>query len=78
MGRQRRSQDSGGRDEFYRLMTLYAPALGLMPASLAAGYLIGYGLDHLFSTMMLRWVFMVLGVVAGIVQIIRMLSRDAP
>jgi hypothetical protein len=66
-----------GRDEFFRLMTRYAPALGLMPASALAGYAIGYGLDHAFSTSVLRFVFLILGVVAGIVQLIRMLGQDA-
>jgi F0F1-type ATP synthase assembly protein I len=63
-------------DEFWRLMTRYAPAIGLMPASVLAGYVIGYGLDYLFSTTFLRFVFLILGVVSGIVQLIRLLSRD--
>jgi F0F1-type ATP synthase assembly protein I len=57
-------------------MTRYAPAIGLMPASAFAGYAIGYGLDYLFSTTFLRFVFLILGVVAGIVQLIRLLGRD--
>jgi F0F1-type ATP synthase assembly protein I len=68
--------DSRGTDEFWRLMAHYAPAIGLMPASILAGYLIGYGLDYLFSTTFLRFVFMILGVVSGIVQLMRLLSRD--
>ncbi len=65
------------KDDFYRLMARYAPAIGLMPASLLAGYLIGHGLDYLFSTMVLRYVFAALGVVSGIVQLVRILGRDA-
>jgi F0F1-type ATP synthase assembly protein I len=57
-------------------MTRYAPAIGLMPASVLAGYAIGYGLDYLFSTSFLRYVFLILGVVSGIVQLIRILGRD--
>ena len=57
-------------------MTRHAPAIGLMPASVFAGYAIGYGLDYLFSTTFLRFVFLILGVVAGIVQLIRLLGRD--
>jgi len=68
--------DGRGADEFWRLMAHYAPAIGLMPASILAGYLIGYGLDYLFSTTFLRFVFMILGVVSGIVQLMRLLSRD--
>jgi hypothetical protein len=67
---------NGGRDEFWRLMTRYAPAVGLLPASILAGYAIGYGLDHLFSTTSLRFVFMILGVAAGIVQLMRILGND--
>jgi hypothetical protein len=74
------SEDSGngngGRDEFWRLMTRYAPAVGLLPASVFAGYAIGYGLDYLFSTTFLRFVFMLLGVVSGVVQLIRILGND--
>jgi hypothetical protein len=73
------SEDPGtanGRDEFWRLMTRYTPAVGLLPASVLVGYAIGYGLDHLFSTTFLRFVFMILGVVSGIVQLMRILSRD--
>jgi len=58
-------------------MARYAPAIGLMPASLLAGYLIGYGLDYLFSTMVLRYVFAGLGIVSGIIQLIRILGKDA-
>jgi hypothetical protein len=65
-----------GGDDFWSLMTRYAPAIGLMPASVLAGYAIGYGLDYLFSTTYLRFVFLILGVVAGIMQLMRLLSRD--
>ena len=63
-----------GTDEFWRLMARYVPAIGLMPASVLAGYAIGYGLDYLFSTSILRFVFMSLGVVSGFVQLIRILD----
>jgi F0F1-type ATP synthase assembly protein I len=69
--------NASGRNEFFRLMTRYAPAIGLMPASVLAGYAIGYGLDYLFSTTVLRYVFLILGMVSGIVQLIRILGRDA-
>ena len=67
---------NGGRDEFWRLMTRYLPAIGLLPASVFAGYAIGYGLDYLFSTSILRYVFMILGIVSGIVQLIRILGGN--
>jgi hypothetical protein len=73
---QRPEAGNGGKDEFWRLMTRYVPVIGLLPASILAGYAIGYGLDSLFSETFLRYVFMILGVVSGIVQLIRILGRD--
>jgi F0F1-type ATP synthase assembly protein I len=67
---------SQGTDEFWRLMTRYIPVIGLLPASVLAGYAIGYGLDYAFSTTVLRFVFMMLGVVAGIVQLVRILGGN--
>lgn len=65
------------QNDFFRLMARYSPVIMLMPASAFAGYLIGYGLDYLFSTTFLQFVFLVLGVVSGIIQLIRILGRDA-
>lgn len=73
------SEDPGtanGRDEFWRLMTRYAPAIGLLPASVVAGYAIGYGLDYVFATTFLRFVFVILGVASAIVQLMRILGSD--
>jgi hypothetical protein len=64
------------QSEFWRLMARYLPAIGLMPASALGGYLLGYGLDLLFSTTILRVVFMAVGIVSGIIQLLRILSRD--
>lgn len=75
-GSERPAAGDGGRDEFWRLMTRYAPAIGLLPASVLAGYAMGYGLDYLFSTTFLRFVFMILGVASGIVQLMRILGKD--
>ena len=63
-------------DEFWRLMTRYIPVIGLMPASILAGYAIGYGLDYLFSTTILRFVFLILGVIAGVVQVMQILGSN--
>ncbi len=49
----------------------------LLPISTAVGYGIGYGLDHLFHTHFLAFVFLVLGIVAGFVRLIRELQQDA-
>jgi len=48
----------------------------LLPVSAFVGYLIGYGLDKLFHLMWLRYVFLVLGIVAGFVETYRVLTED--
>ena len=48
----------------------------LLPISAFVGYLLGYGLDALFHTGWLRYVFLVLGVVAGFAEAFRVLTRD--
>ena len=65
-----------GGDEFWRLMRRYTPVIGLLPACILAGFLIGAGLDYLFSTYYLRLFFVVLGFAAGVIQVIRILNRD--
>ena len=37
----------------------------LLPIATGVGYLLGYGLDALFHTAWIRYVFLVLGTVAG-------------
>jgi hypothetical protein len=48
----------------------------LLPLSTGIGYLMGFGLDHLFSTHWLRFVFMGLGTVSGFISLIRELDND--
>lgn len=58
--------------------TQVARYLGLavmLPAASLVGYAIGYGLDSAFGTHVLKMVFLVLGTVAGFVQLIRGLDK---
>jgi F0F1-type ATP synthase assembly protein I len=48
----------------------------LLPISTFVGFLMGYGLDALFHTTWIRYVFLVLGVIAGFVEAIRVLTKD--
>ena len=53
-------------------------ALALMlPIATLVGYGMGYLLDRFFHTTFLRIVFLFLGIVSGMVQIIRQLTREA-
>ena len=47
-----------------------------LPAAAFVGYAIGYGLDHLFGTRFFRLIFLVLGVAAGLIQVVRELNRE--
>jgi len=48
----------------------------LLPACILVGFLIGYFLDKAFGTSILKIIFLLLGVAAGIIEVIRELSKD--
>lgn len=48
----------------------------LLPISTMIGYAMGYGLDALFHTAWLRYIFLGLGTVAGLIEIIRESGTD--
>jgi len=54
----------------------YTSLAFLLPAATFVGYVIGYLLDKAFHTHFLYIVFLVLGIVAGFVQLIRQIQRD--
>ena len=54
----------------------YTSLAFLLPASTLVGYAIGYLLDKAFGTHWLYIPFLILGTVAGFVQILRTLLRD--
>jgi F0F1-type ATP synthase assembly protein I len=48
----------------------------LLPIATFVGFAMGYGLDKLFHTSWLRFVFLVLGTIAGFIEMIRELNED--
>ena len=48
-----------------------------LPASVAAGYIAGAAVDHWLHIPVLRAVGMILGMLAGFVQILKELNRDS-
>ena len=54
----------------------YTPLAFMLPAATFVGYLIGYLLDRAFHTHFLYIPFLILGIAAGFVQLIRQLMRD--
>jgi F0F1-type ATP synthase assembly protein I len=65
-----------GDDNVWLTVGRYLALLTTVPAAIFVGYGIGLGLDHLFSTHFLRFVFVVIGTAAGFVPIIWEVSRD--
>jgi F0F1-type ATP synthase assembly protein I len=54
----------------------YTSLAFLLPAATFVGYAIGYLLDRLFHTRFLYIPFLILGIGAGFVQLVRQLMRD--
>ena len=48
----------------------------LLPSSVAAGYFIGLLLDRAFGTHFLYIVFLILGIVGGLLQLMRQVMQD--
>ena len=54
----------------------YTSLAFLLPAATLVGYIIGYLLDRAFGTHFLYIVFLILGIIAGFVQLIRQVQKD--
>ena len=54
----------------------YTSLAFLLPVAAVVGYVIGYLLDKAFGTHFLHIVFLLFGIAAGFVQLIRILLRD--
>lgn len=62
---------------FVVLVGEYTSLAFLLPAATFVGYAIGYLLDKAFGTHFLYLLFLLLGIAAGFVQLIRRLMRDS-
>jgi len=54
----------------------YTAMAFMLPAATLVGYAIGYLLDRAFHTHFLYLVFLVFGIAAGFVQLVRQVTRD--
>jgi len=54
----------------------YTSLAFMLPAATMIGYAIGYLLDRALGTTFLKIVFLLLGIAAGFVQLIRQVLRD--
>jgi F0F1-type ATP synthase assembly protein I len=64
------------RDNFFALAGRYTSLAFLLPASVCVGYGIGYLIDRALGTHFFYIVFLLLGIAAGFVQMIRMIQED--
>jgi len=73
----RRQPPMKPRKTVMALVGEYTALAFLLPISTFVGYAIGYLLDKAFGTHFLYWIFLILGTVAGFVQLIRQFLRDS-
>ena len=66
-----------GEQNVYLMVSRYLGLAMLLPISVAVGYAIGYFLDRALGTRFLMPAFLILGIVAGFVQLIRELLKDS-
>jgi F0F1-type ATP synthase assembly protein I len=64
------------KDNLVQQFGRYYAVAFLLPVATLVGFGIGYLLDKLFGTGFLKIVFLFLGVAAGIIDVIRELSKD--
>lgn len=55
----------------------YASLGVMLPAATVTGYIIGLALDRAFGTHFLYIVFLILGIAAGFVELIRIVTRNS-
>ena len=63
------------RNDLLQTFGKYSGLAFLLPACVLVGYVIGYFLDKAFGTSFLTIVFLLLGVVAGMIELIRELNK---
>ena len=68
--------DNGDRKSPWVLVGEYTSLAVLLPASAAIGYIMGVLLDRFFHTHFLYIVFLLLGIAAGFLELIRQLQKD--
>lgn len=61
-------------ENIWAQVSRYTSLAFILPTSTFVGYLIGYLLDRLFHTHFLYLVFLLLGIVAGFIQLFRELG----
>ena len=64
------------KDSQWRQLGKYLGLAFLLPLCTLIGYVIGYLLDKAFGTHFLTFVFLLFGIVAGFIELLRELNED--
>ena len=64
-----------GASKSWKQVSRYLEIGIMFPASTVAGLLVGYGLDRLFGTHFLYWVFMLVGIASAFAQLVRLTGK---
>jgi len=71
-----REDDSSKKKNLWVQLGQYSQIAFIFPASTVAGWLIGVALDHWLHTTWLYIVGLILGIIAGFVELIRIVNRS--
>ncbi len=77
MAEERNRRVRQGPNPVYTMFGKYLGLAFLLPACVFVGYVIGVLLDRLFGTHFLYIVFLLLGVGAGLLELVRELQKDS-
>jgi ATP synthase protein I len=69
------SENSSNQRDFWAQLGRYSQIAFIFPAATVAGWLLGLGLDHWLHTHWLYLVGLIFGIVAGFVELIRLVGR---
>lgn len=70
--------DNPKKDNLMQQFGKYYAVAFLVPSAVLVGFGIGYLLDKLFGTGYLKIIFLFLGLAAGVIELVRELSKDDP
>ena len=64
------------KDDLVQQFGRYYAVAFLVPSAVLIGFVIGYLLDKVFGTGFLKIIFLFLGLAAGMIELVRELSKD--
>jgi F0F1-type ATP synthase assembly protein I len=71
------SRRNSGKGGAWRQVGRYTSLAFVLPSCVFVGYIIGHLLDNAFGTTYLMPVFLLIGIAAGFVELIREVQKDA-